>query len=170
MEQTILPPLPDFFIGKILTKERIDNYASQKHSLLTQALGRPDTKSVWYSKQHIQQLLDEVEYAHGDGLRIFFGAYGESHPYRGQTCLLMVITREETNGGVTIHRNVVIEDEQPERAEQARIEQARIEQLAAERPRAKGIEAVDKGLPKDFNHGSPCPPLCDFNEGFEFPE
>ena len=156
--QTTIPPLPEFFIGKELTAERINNYAAQKHNLLTQALGRPDTRSVWYSKEHLSQLVAEIGYVDGDGLRIFFGTYEPSHEYAGQTCLVMVITRQDVISGVASHRNIVLADERPDRV---------IEAMS----RAKDFNenGYEPGNPKDFNHGSPCPPLCDFNSGFEYP-
>jgi hypothetical protein len=156
--QSIFTPLPGFFIGKDLTYQRISNYISQKHGLLTQALGRPDTRSVWYAKEHLNQLLQEIENVRGDGLRIFFGAYESSHEYAGQTCLLMVVTRAEAmSDGQISHQNVVIEEEVG----------YKIRKEATKDLTLEDDDLFDK--PKDFNHGSPCPPLCDYGEGFEYP-
>jgi hypothetical protein len=152
-------PLPYFFIGKELTSERIGNYSS-KHTLLSDDLGRVDTRSVWYSKEHITKLLEEIEYADGDGLRIFFGAYESTHQdYAGQTCLLMVVTREKQVGESTIHENLSVEDE-ADFSERSAL------------PRGVpswGGESILSKRKKDFNHGSPCPPVCDGDDGIEFP-
>lgn len=93
--QTSTSPLPFFFVGKNVTTERINNYLTQKHTLLSQGIGKPDTKSIWYSKEHIIKLLEEIEYAEGDGVRVQLGMYEASHEYAGQLCLLMNSTRQK---------------------------------------------------------------------------
>lgn len=152
--------LPYFFVGKDLATERIGNYAT-KHTLLTQALGKQDTRSVWYAKEHIERLLEEIDHAEGDGLRIFLGAYESTHiDFSGQTCLIMAVTREKVmEDNSVIHENVVLEDE-PDFSERSAL------------PRIMPETPFDGGLfkrKKDFNHGSPCPPLCDGFTGFDFP-
>lgn len=152
-------PLPYFFIGTELASERIGNYSS-KHSMLSTALGKDDTRSVWYSRDHIVKLLEEIDYANGDGMRIFFGAYESAHgDYGGQTCLLMVVTREVTVGENTIHQNVILENE-PDFSERSILER--------QFPIWGGQEEFLKRK-RDFNHGSPCPPICDGTDGIEFP-
>lgn len=158
--QTTVMPLPFFFIGKDLASGRISNYVEQKHLLLSDALGKADTRSVWYSKEHIAALLDEIEHANGDGLRIFFGAYEPAHEqFSGQTCLVMVATREKQIGEDIIHENVVLEDE-PDFEERS--------SLTRNMPPWPGKNDL-WGRKKNFNHGSPCPPLCDGSGGFDFP-
>jgi hypothetical protein len=150
--------LPRFFVGKEITAERISSYAP-KHDALSRLLGSPDTRSVWYSKEHIRDLLNEVDYANGDGIRVFLGAYEPTHPdFPGQTCLLMVITRQATVNGNVVHQNVVLENEEDYDVRSAL-------------PRVI-IGNDDDNIfkrKKDFNHGSPCPPLCDGSDGVDFP-
>lgn len=147
-------PLPFFYVGKTLTTTRIANYGT-KHAILTTQLGKPDTKSVWYSRDHISQLLDEIDHAEGDGVRFFFGAYEDEHEdFGGQTCLLMVVTKEKIEGEIAGHENVALEDE-PDFGDRS--------------IRLRDSEANSGGRKKDFNHGSPCPPLCDGFEGFGYP-
>ena len=109
--QGSITPLPFFFVGKEKTEERVENYESKKRSLLSTALGKPETKNIWYSKEHIAKLLEEVELAGGDGLRIHFGMYEAGHEFEGQLCLLMTTTREVKIGESVVHQNVVMEDE-----------------------------------------------------------
>jgi hypothetical protein len=155
--RSLTNPLPAFFVGKDVTSDRIGNYAS-KHTLLSNDLGKPDTRSVWYSKEHITKLLEEIELAEGDGLRVFFGAYEDTHEdYSGQTCLLMVVTREHQEGEVITHQNVIMEDEPG---------------FSARGALPRGAASYTNhgfGRGKDYNHGSPCPPLCDGDEGVDFP-
>lgn len=142
-------PLPFFFVGKDITLARRADYASNKHTLLSEALGRPDTKSIWYSKEHFVKLLEEIEYAGGDGIRFYFGMYEPEHEYAGQTCLVMNTTRETIINGNTVHVNVVLENE-PDFGDRSEL------------PRDIILENDITGLKsRDFNYGSPCPPRCD---------
>jgi hypothetical protein len=142
-------PLPSFYIGKSITDERISNYATNKHPILSQAIGKPDTKNIWYSKEHVAKLLEEIEAAGGDGLRINLGMYESSHEFAGQLCLLMTTTREITSGGQVFHQNVVLEQEPGF-------------DLRSALPRSVLFPGDDfMAVKKDFNYGSPCPPRCD---------
>jgi hypothetical protein len=146
-----IKPLPFFFVGKEITSKRKAGYAAQKLPLLTQALGKPDTRSVWYSKEHIAKLLAEIEYAGGDGMRISFGMYEDGHAYAGQTCLLMNSTRAKQAGDRISHVDVLIEDE-PNFSERSSLPRDII---------AFPGESAVFARPKDYNFGSPCPPICD---------
>ena len=139
-------PLPFFFVGKDVTNDRIANYLNDKHNILSTALGRQDTKSIWYSREHIQKLLDEIDTAEGDGLRICLGAYESTHEFAGQLCLLMVSTKENTTSDIPAHINVYLE-EQEDYAERSAL--------------PRGDAFSDEGTKRDFNFGSPCPPRCD---------
>jgi hypothetical protein len=141
-------PLPAFYIGRDLTETRKDNFISQKHGLLSTALNRDDTKNIWYSRDHIAGLLDEIDLAGGDGLRIYFGTYETGHDYEGQLCLVMNVTRAAIVGGVSIHQNVVLEDEMDFN-----------DRLSANRDSGIGSNELEGN--RDFNFGSPCPPRCD---------
>lgn len=141
-------PLPPFYVGRTITEARRNNFENDKLGLLTTALGKDDTKSIWYSREHIAGLIAEIDHADGDGLRIYFGAYESGHDYEGQLCLVMNVTREATVGLVTVHQNVVLEDEPDFNDRQSSDRDA----------------GISKNLPagkRDFNFGSPCPPRCD---------
>jgi len=139
-------PIPFFFVGKEITNQRIELFLNGKHQLLTADLGRMDTKSVWYSKEHIEKLLEEIETAGGDGLRICLGTYESTHEFAGQLCLLMVSTKENTISDTPAHINHYLED-QPDYADRSAL------------PRGDAFKG--KGTKRDFNFGSPCPPRCD---------
>lgn len=146
--ETEVKPLPPFFIGQNIVDNRVNNFSTVKYTLLSTTLGKPDTKSIWYSREHIAKLLDEIDHAGGDGLRIFLAAYESDHPqFAGQLCLVMNPTRLNANGG---HDNVIAENE-PDFAERSQ---------AAKSISLSPSDASffnDKGL----NYGSPCPPKCD---------
>jgi len=143
LQQNNAQPLPFFFVGKTITNQRIANFQGSKHPLLSDAIGKPETKAIWYTRDHITQLLSEMSNADADGLRIYFGTYGEGENYPGQLCLLMVMTQAGENGS---HVDISIED--------ATDFQAR---------------SLDVTNPRDFNVGSPCPPICDVI-GMEYPQ
>jgi hypothetical protein len=148
MQQHVtVKPLPFFYVGQAITNNRISQYKANKQSVLSQALGKPDTCSVWYSKEHFVKLLEEIEFAGGDGIRISFGMYEDGHQYAGQTCLLFNTTRHTEVGDTISHTNVVLEEEPdyPERAAQER------DIL---------IFPSDNPIIRDFNLGVPCPPFC----------
>src|SRR5687768_14057983 len=99
-------PLPAIFIGTEKVNQRVDLYLENKRPLLSQALStggttREETRSVWYSKEHIETLLSEIALMNGDGIRIHFGAYENDNDLApGQLCLLMMITRTGSTPGV----------------------------------------------------------------------
>lgn len=142
-------PLPFFYVGQQVTIDRIARYQAQKHNLLSNALGKPDTQSIWYSKEHFQKLVEEIEFAGGDGIRVHLGMYEEGHQFEGQLCLLFTTTRETVAGDTIIHSNVILENEPdfPERSS-----------LPREVIIFPGGEQT--GDIRDFNLGSPCPPRC----------
>jgi len=143
-----IKPLPIFFISQALLEQRSGRFINQKNNLLSNALGKPDTRSVWYTRDHIAGLLDEIDHYGGDGLRIYFGMYEPDHPnFAGQLCLVMNPTR--TVDGSTGHPDIIVENE-PDFAERSAL------------PRASGAGLEDNvfNKKKGGNLGSPCPPIC----------
>lgn len=143
-------PLPDIFVSKSTINDRVTNYQSVKYPLLDAALKsinshRQETKSIWYTKAHIESIVAEMDLTGADGVRIYFGAYGESEsPAPGQLCLMMVLTRSgELGSGQT---DIIYENETDfeDRSN------------AGSRSRTAG----ETEEPRQFNYGSPCPPIC----------
>jgi len=147
LQQNGAAPLPSFFVGKTITNDRITRFMDTKHGLLSEALGSPETKAIWYSRDHVSQWLEELDRAGADGMRIYFGAQGETDDYPGQLCLLMVMTTANTQSGG--HTDIKLED--------------------APDFQARDLQPTGgKAVTRDFNTGSPCPPLCE--PGMGFPE
>lgn len=143
-------PLPFFYVGNQVAADRISRFKNQKHNLLSQSLGKPDTRSIWYSKDHFVKLLEEIEFAGGDGIRISFGMYEEGHEFAGQLCLLFNSTRARVAGNMLVHSTVILENE-PDFTERSSL------------PR-EIIHFPGDGTTtdiRDFNLGSPCPPRCE---------
>lgn len=134
--------LPKSYVGKEVTDQRIERYKKQKYD--AQCKNSPkakegkDTLSIWYDTEHIEELLQEIKDAGGNGLRISFGMCEDDHPqYASQTCLLFNVTRlDEKNNTV----DVTVESE-PDFPERLKVTE----------------EAKKK---EDFNFGSLCPPRC----------
>jgi hypothetical protein len=145
MADESVKPLPFFFVGEKITQERVSTFLNTKHKLLSEAIGKTDTKAVWYSREHIEGLLGEMNHANADGLRIYFGTYSPQHETFGsQLCLLMVMTQQNPANGA--QRDISIED---------------AEDFAL---RSETERAFEPGTEKDFNVGSPCPPICGGHE------
>jgi hypothetical protein len=95
-EYEITPPLPLSFIGHAAARERILQYQNNKAPLLSNAIGKPDTLSVWYSYEEMKTVFREMKYLAANGLRIYLAAYPpEDTEHAGQTCLVMIPTRLE---------------------------------------------------------------------------
>ncbi len=139
-------PLPYFFISQDVVEKRVANFVENKHSVLTEALGKMDTKNIWYSLDHIEKLLQEIKLVNGDGLRIFFGMYEPTHRFAGQLCLVMNPTRPNAKGG---HDNVILENE-PDFEKRSTFERS-----------VRFPKGDDPSVVWGYNYGSPCPPSCD---------
>lgn len=145
-------PLPSIFIATEQFQGMIEKYQTEKYPLLRDAqvvkgATRSETKSIWYSKEHIETLLNEISLMNANGLRIYFGAYAEDHPVApGQQCLLMVPTRATENG--TGNQDIVYENEPG------------FQDRMNATINSRSLELPEEGTPKPFNYGSPCPPIC----------
>jgi hypothetical protein len=155
--------LPGIYVGKDVINNRVKLYRQHKHLLLSNEMskeGREETKSIWYSKAHIETWLSEMNTIEADGMRVYFGQYtpDEINEPTGQLCLLMVLTRG--NGEKeSIHQDIIYENE-PTYA--ARLQNTPSMQTETE----KG--GNDTIFEKEFNYGAPCPPIC-ITDGQEFP-
>lgn len=150
MQTETARPLPLFYIGKQATDQRIAKYFNEKHGLLSAALGKPDTKSIWYSREHFARLLEEIDLAGGDGICIHFGVYEDTHEYAGQLCLLFNSTRERIVGSSVTHTSVILENEPDYPIRSA---------LPRDVFTFPGDNPTEQDI-RDFNFGHPCPPRC----------
>ncbi len=141
-------PLPGIFISKNVVNERVNNFQSNKLPLLTNAIGKPDTKSGWYSIEQFEELMREMYYLNADGVRLYFGAYSNDAPeYAGQLTIIFVPTYTDIDTGA--HTDIIIEGEELE-------ERLKAESIASRKIRKDG----DMGVLKNLDTLSPCPPDC----------
>ncbi|MBL7727607.1 MAG: hypothetical protein JNM68_07980 [Dinghuibacter sp.] len=161
-------PLPEFFIGKVKSQELISNFMQKKYAALNNTIpsGAEETRSVWYSFEHIEQLYKELVYLNADGLRIYFGAYGENCTdpntnldHSHQLCLVMLPTYNNPETGK--HRDIVLELMEGFRHRNG-------SDLFVD---ADGhvLNQPPGGAARGFNQGLPCPPVCGGQECL-FPE
>ena len=154
MQDIQATPLPAIFVGREVIKDRVTRYQREKQPLLTRALHEQgiysqETKSIWYSREHVETWLKEMDLMDADGMRIYLGAYGkeEGRP-EGQLCLLMVLTRADEEP--ESHNDIILEEEPGFE-----------ERKASVKSRAVTDDIFSgNGLPKEYNYGSPCPPIC----------
>ncbi|MEM6722188.1 MAG: hypothetical protein AAF611_22870 [Bacteroidota bacterium] len=146
MENSI-KKLPFFFVGKVIAEKRKENFKKQKYPILCKQLGKNDTQSIWYTREHILKLLEEIDHVKGDGIRLHFGAYENGHPFEGQLCLVMNVTKVKKEGEHKKREDLSIEDEPDFNERSKAMRQSDIK---------KSI-----GIKRDFNFGSPCPPRCE---------
>jgi hypothetical protein len=103
-----IPKIAEHFIGKDIANERIKRFLA-KGSLKSTSIDHDNTRSIWYSKEFIESIMQEIERYGFDGLRFYFGTYEEEHPdYPNQNCLVIVPTRfieEDT------HEDIILEDQ-----------------------------------------------------------
>lgn len=156
-------PLPEFYVSDEVTRNRIALFLKNKKGILSDGITtrilncKGETQSVWYSRDYIQTILNEIDFYEGDGVRIYFGEYDENEPsspdvHPGQISLLMVPTRKIE--GISAHQDIVLEKEPGFSARQE----------ARERLRQNGLSGKELG----FNVAAPYPPYG-INDEFEYP-
>lgn len=137
-------PLPGTFIFKEEVNKRVTNYLNLKHPVLSNALGREDSKSAWYSLDQFEELMREMYYLNADGVRIYFGAYDNNDPnYPGMLTVIFVPTYLNEDTGK--HTDVVIDDEQD----------------FTQRCDSKTAVSMTRSIPKNLDTLGLCPPSCD---------
>lgn len=156
-------PIPGFFVGKEVASKRIARFMRDKHPVLTKQLGREDTKSIWYSFRHIEELYEELKHLNADGLRIYLAAYTEedNEALQGHTCLIMVPTE-----AASPDRNVDIVLEEKTDHELRMLGYIKWEEEPTGGSFIKGIRPQQE---KAFNVGRPSPPAPSAAEDVRYP-
>ncbi|MCX6316147.1 MAG: hypothetical protein NTW29_02575 [Bacteroidetes bacterium] len=120
IKKTGILPMPAYFIGRQLANQRIKKYLSEKYILLSdemKSMGRlsEETRSMWYTRDFLENLLTEMFYYNANGVRFYYGQFEDDDtlPTSGQLCLIPILTRLSVDGVV---RDIILED-QPDFAE-----------------------------------------------------
>lgn len=117
--------IPDSVLVDVRTaKEYVNNYASHAGFVEPTAEEerarkpkKPDTRCVWFSKERLRQMLNQLEKEDGDGVRFYMITYNKKYDttlvgrktmipqkqYWGYNTLLMVSTRPVKTGDEILH-------------------------------------------------------------------
>lgn len=140
-------PLPGIFIPKDVVNERVNNYLVSKHPLLSSAIEKDETKAAWYSLEQFEQLMREIYYLNADGLRVYFGAYGNDDlRYPSQMTIIFVPTYLDEQTGK--QKDIIIDDDDNYTA----------------RSSNTNIMFAKSDIPKNLDTIGLCPPGCDDGE------
>ncbi len=89
--------------GNFVNTSHVDavvrNYKQERWVHNSKRLGKEDSLSVWYSVEELEEFLATVKQEGGDGIRMYFGAYGHDYSgnplYAGRQTIVMVATRRK---------------------------------------------------------------------------
>ena len=97
-------------VGKLVNTEHVDtvvrNYKKNRWVHNSKRLGKEDSLSVWYSVAELEEYLEKVKTHGGDGIRMYFGVYGDDYTdqplYAGRQTVVLVATKtKQTDQGVS---------------------------------------------------------------------
>ena len=123
--------------GKFVNTEHVDtvikNYKQERWVHNSKRLGKEDSLSIWYSLEELEEFLVKAKEHGGDGIRMYFGAYGQENApepsYAGRQTIVMVATRQKETENGELTKDIYINTE-------------------------KGNSILA------YNVGRPCPPMC----------
>jgi hypothetical protein len=105
-------------VGKYVNTEHVDtairNYKQERWVQNSERLGKADSMSVWYSAEELQGFIDTIREHGGDGVRMYFGAYGEKAPkagFEGRQTVVLVATRSKEVNEKVNHKDLYITQE-----------------------------------------------------------
>lgn len=123
--------------GKLVGTEHVDtvikNYKQERWVHNSKRIGKEDSLSVWYSLEELEEFLLKAKEHGSDGIRVYFGAYGETNAplplYAGRQTIVFVATKQKDTPAGEVTKDVYINTEQ-------------------------GTSILA------YNFGKPCPPMC----------
>ena len=89
-------------VGKFVDTSHVDsvirNYKKERWVHNSERIGKEDSLSGWWSIEEMEDFIAEAKMHGADGLKFYFGAYGEDYKeeplYAGRQTLVMVGTKE----------------------------------------------------------------------------
>ncbi len=97
-------------VGKLVNTKHVNtvisNYKKERWAHNSKHIGKEDSLSVWYSVEELEEFLTMVKEHGGDGIKMYFGAYGHDDApkplYADRQTIVLVATktRETINGDV----------------------------------------------------------------------
>ena len=128
--------------GELVSTAHVDtllrNYKQERWTRNSQHIGKPDSLSIWFSMDKIEEFLAVAKENGSDGVRVYFGAYSADdaqHPdFASRQTVAMVATKRKMTSNGASNKNLYYVNKAGENS----------------------IVAL--------NAGTPCPPYC-FQEG-----
>jgi len=129
-----------------------------KHTLLSQVIGKEETKSIWFSFEQMQELWEEILFQtinnkkNVSGTRVYLTSYRAGSRFEKQMGVVFVLTENIGTDESPKHKDFFIE------------EQSGFENRP-DPTNEDGKPLVILGL----DHGTPCPPDCSGDQDPEWP-
>jgi hypothetical protein len=103
-------------VGKYVSNEHVNtvirNYKKERWIQNSQRLGKPDTLSLWYSVEELEEFIENIKLHGGDGIRMYFAVYpNESESTKGKDgrqSMVLVATRSKEEDGELTHKDMYI--------------------------------------------------------------
>jgi hypothetical protein len=106
--------------GKLVGTEHVNtvisNYKKERWVQNSKHIGKEDSLSVWYSVEELEEFLQKAKDHGGDGIKMYFGAYGHENAPKElyadrQTIVLVATKQKETANGRTVDKDLYIGSE-----------------------------------------------------------
>ena len=106
-------------VGKYVDSKHVDStirtYKKERWVHNSKRIGKEDSLSVWYSIEELEDFIAETKTNGGDGIRCYFGAYGEKDApkpgFEGRQTIVLVATKSKENEVGITHRDLYINKE-----------------------------------------------------------
>jgi len=92
-------------ISDSTARRLVKNFGGRAHSIKHGGIIRPDTRTVWFSKEQLRELINRIDSEKGDGIRFYLAAYDSvkkpdtkkiNDAYMNYATLIMVSTRYDS--------------------------------------------------------------------------
>jgi hypothetical protein len=103
-------------VGKYVDNEHVNtvisNYKKERWIQNSQRLGKPDSLSLWYSVEELEEFIENIKSHGADGIRMYFAAYpNETDGVRGKDgrqSMVLVATRSKEENEELVHKDVYV--------------------------------------------------------------
>jgi hypothetical protein len=105
--------------GKLVNTEHVNtvisNYKKERWVQNSKHIGKEDSLSVWYSVEELEEFLELVKENGGDGIKMYFGAYGKENApkelYAERQTIVLVATKAKETASGEVNKDLYISGE-----------------------------------------------------------
>lgn len=105
--------------GKLVNTEHVNtvisNYKKERWVQNSKHIGKEDSLSVWYSVEELEEFLQLVKDHGGDGIKMYFGAYGKENApkelYAERQTVVLVATKVKETANGEMNKDLYISGE-----------------------------------------------------------